>query len=247
MKKRFLNILTNNYGFKHVHPLMYLTAIIGILGAIVIPNYFHYMERAYLARDVSCITTMIAIVQGAEIADAKCPVSGLPYQPFEVDGQLSVSCPDPAHHLKSWPEITYSDHGLIFQQAFFEFNSGSNANIDNPDRITLVDREDAVTLTKRMGWERYILLGLVIVYLAIGFVIPLVYEISHFVFHKSTVDGLFNSLLCTITILICVLFVGQIFKTQVYRFSKSDRFVSIQTFYVGKNFSDPDIISERQR
>ena len=234
----------NNYGFHHPHPLMYLIAIIGILSAIAIPNLQKYMEKSYLARDVSCIKTMVAIVQGADIADAKCPVSGLAYQPFEVDGQLSVSCPDPAHHLESWPEITYSDHGIIFEQAFFEFDSGSNAIINNTDRITLVEREDAVLLTRRMGWERYILLSVAVVFLVSGFVFPLIIGISEFIHDKGIIFCSFISVLCTITILICVLIIRPVFKTQVYRFSKSDRFVDIQSFYVGKRFSDPEIISD---
>jgi len=244
MKKRFQKILMNNYGFKHIHPLMYLTAIVGILAAIAIPNYFTYMEKAYPARDVSCIKTMIAIVQGFEIADAKCPVSGLPYQPFEVDGHLSVSCPGPDHHLKSWPEISYSDHGLIFEQAFFEFNPGSTEHMGILERISLVDREDAITLTKRMGWGRYILLSLAILFMAIGFVMPLYCGILQIVFDKHPIDALFSLLVCAFTILLCFQVVRPVLKTQVYRFSKSDSFVELQSFYVGKKFSDPEVISD---
>ena len=50
MKKIFRITLTNNYGFHHPHPLMYLTAIVGILAAIAIPNYFKYMEKEILPK-----------------------------------------------------------------------------------------------------------------------------------------------------------------------------------------------------
>lgn len=244
MKKRFQIILTNNHGFHHPHPLMYITAIVGILAAIAVPNYVQYIEKDNSTKDVNCIKTMINIVQGSDMADAKCPVSGLPYQPFEVDGQLSVSCPGPVHHLKSWPEISYSDHGLSFKQAFFEFSPGITEHKKVAERITLVDREDAVTLTKRMGWGRYILLSLAIVIMALGFVLPLYRGIVRLIFDKNAINPLFSLLACAFTILICFLIVRPVFKTEVYRFSKSDRFVELQSFYADKRFSDPEIISD---
>jgi hypothetical protein len=244
MKKKFQIILANNYGFHHPHPLMYVTAIVGILAALIVPNYVQYIEKDNSTKDVNCIKTMINIVRGSDMADAKCPVSGSPYRPFEVDGQLTVSCPGPVHHLKSWPEISYSDHGLSFRQAYVEFNPRITEHNRVAERITFIGRENAVTLTKRVGWGRYFLLSLAIVFMALGFVLPLCRGIVRLIFDKNAINPLFSLLACAFTTLICFIIVRPVFKTEVYRFSKSDRFVELQNFYAGKRFSDPEIISD---
>ena len=95
-----------------------------------------------------------------------------------------------------------------------------------------------------MGWGRYFLLGLAIVIMALGFVLPLYRGIVRLIFDKNATNPLFSLLACAFTILICFLIVRPVFKTEVYRFSKSDRFVELQSFYAGKRFSDPEIISD---
>jgi Tfp pilus assembly protein FimT len=77
LKKRFQKIIKDERGFgNHIESLV-MIAIIGIIAAIAIPAFMNALEKSPTAKDVNCITTMIAIAQGSESTETTCPVAEL--------------------------------------------------------------------------------------------------------------------------------------------------------------------------
>jgi hypothetical protein len=240
VKARLQKIIKDERGFGGNFDLLIVIAMIGILAAIIIPKFVSSMQKAYLLKDVDCIKTMIAIAHGADATERTCPVSELAYEALETDGKISVSCPDPDNHLRSSPQVIGSYDGLIVNLTVSEFNPEQIANLDSADGFTLVDRQDAVALTEKMGWGGTILIGVIM----LGLAVTLCGGISQVMMYKNPGEGLTIVVGFAIFFLIVGLIFHPLIKTTEYRFLKSSRLVSIHNFYAGHKLFKPEIIND---
>ena len=240
MKKRFQEIIKNELGFGNPIESLIPIAIIGIVAAIAIPAFIDMHEKDSGSIDLKCIQNMIAIAQGAESTEATCPVSELEYEPIIEDNQVNVSCPDPEAHLLSSPLIIGSDKGLIFMQTFPETTYVKSVSRDIADQTVLADLKKAVVVTEKMGWEDYLIVGLITLVLFSA----LIKGGTALVLDKRPGKGLSIVLTWIIVCLIGGFFFHQSLIKSEYWFSKSDGSVSIHNRYAGEKFSDPEIFND---
>jgi hypothetical protein len=99
--------------FGHSHDNCVVIVIIGILAAIAIPSFLNAVKAAR----ARCLTNIVALADGTLAAGAACPASKKPYAVALKDGVEVASCPDPAGHLDSAPQLVGQKGGpWILQQ-----------------------------------------------------------------------------------------------------------------------------------
>jgi type II secretory pathway pseudopilin PulG len=230
LKKRFQKIIKDERGFgNHIESLV-MIAIIGIIAAIAIPAFMNALEKSPTAKDVNCITTMIAIAQGSESTETT----------IIEDTQVSVSCPDPEAHLLSSPLIIGSDKGLIFVQTLPEITYAKSGDRDIADQTVLADLKKAVVVTEKMGWGGYLIVGLII----LALLSAVIRSWTALFLDKNPGKGMSIASTWIIVCLIGGFFFHRSLIRSEYRFSKSDGTVSIHNRYVGEKFSDPEIFND---